>query len=50
MRATQLAICVTVCDQHMIPEPDITAGLQFTGQFCPNRTIYTLLYINIAQL
>ena len=31
VRATQLAICVTICDQHSIPVPDLGAGLEFTG-------------------
>ena len=31
VRATQLAICVTVCDQHRIPVPDMGAGLEFSG-------------------
>ena len=31
VRATQLAPCVTVCDQYDIPTPDMVAGLQFMG-------------------
>ena len=31
VRATQLAPCVTVCDQYNIPTPDMVAGLQFMG-------------------
>ena len=31
VRATQLAPCITVCDQYAIPTPDMVAGLQFMG-------------------
>ena len=31
VRATQLAPCITVCDQYNIPTPDMVAGLQFQG-------------------
>ena len=31
VRTTQLAQCVTVCDQYTIPTPDVQAGLRFTG-------------------
>jgi len=31
VRATQLAVCTTVCDQLNIPTPDMVAGLLFSG-------------------